>query len=96
MNTGSLISLKIFFMKTPLLFKIFIILPAIFFIDYILMVILGCATCLLGFGEDFYCGPYCFVGKIIILLSALLFIFLIFPDIKNIIKKKEHVATKEE
>jgi hypothetical protein len=82
-------------MKTKFLLKIFIILPAIMFVDYILMVILGCATCLLGFGNDFYCGSYCIFGKIILILSAVLFVFLIFPDIKNITKRDKHVEAQE-
>ena len=74
-------------MKTSIIVKVFVVLPILMFVDYILMVLLGCATCLFGFGSDFYCGPYCFVGKIILSLSAIFFLFLIFADIKEIFKK---------
>lgn len=70
-------------MKTKILFKIFLVLPLILIFDYVLMVLLGCATCLFGFGTDFYCGTYCLIGKVILLLSALFLGFLIFPDIKH-------------
>jgi len=68
--------------------KLFLVLPLIFLFDYVLMVILGCSTCLFGFGKEFYCGPYCIFGKIILALSAAFFIFLIYPDIKIMFKHK--------
>jgi energy-coupling factor transporter transmembrane protein EcfT len=70
-------------MRTKILFKIFLILPLILIVDYVLMVLLGCATCLFGFGNDFYCGTYCLIGKVILLLSAILVIFFIVQDIKH-------------
>lgn len=75
-------------MKAPLFIKIFLILPAILLVDYLFMVLLGCATCLFGFGDEFYCGPFCIVGKLILVLSAIFFGYLIYPDIKTIIKHK--------
>jgi hypothetical protein len=82
-------------MKSSLLLKLFVVLPSILFLDYLLMVLLGCATCLFGFGEDFYCGTYCTMGKIILALSAVLFLFLIFPDIKEIIKNPGNATSNE-
>jgi hypothetical protein len=81
--------------KTSLLLKIGFILPLILFADYLLMVLLGCATCLFGFGDDFYCGPYCLLGKIILGLSGLFFIILISPDIAEMIKLMKNVKTTE-
>jgi hypothetical protein len=82
-------------MKTSLLLKIGFILPLILFVDYVLMVLLGCATCLFGFGDDFYCGPYCLMGKIILGLSGLFFVILISPDIAKMFKPTKNVATTE-
>jgi hypothetical protein len=70
-------------MKTSIILKAFVVLPILMFVDYILMVILGCATCLLGFGNDFYCGSYCIIGKIILGLSSMIFLFIMFPDFKE-------------
>jgi hypothetical protein len=65
-------------------------------IDYILKVVLGCTTCLLGFEKDFYCGTYCIFGKIILGLTPVLFIFIIFPDIKaNFNSKLNGTTTKK-
>lgn len=73
-------------MKALLFIKIFLLLPLILFADYILMAIIGCTTCILGFGEDFFCGTYCIAGKIIIASSVLFFGYLIYPEIKGLIK----------
>jgi len=70
-------------MKALVIFKVFILLPLILFIDYVLMVLIGCSTCLIGLGGDFYCGSYCILGKLILGLSAIFFFLLLLPDIKR-------------
>jgi hypothetical protein len=75
-------------MKTAIMIKVFLVLPLILLFDYVMMVLLGCSTCLFGFGNDFYCGGYCLIGKIILALSALLFVFLIYSDIQKMFKRK--------
>jgi len=82
-------------MKTSIILKVFLVLPLILFIDYILMVIIGCSTSLFGFGDDFYCGSYCLLGKIILALSAIFFGIIIFPDIVEMLKKKKDAAIGE-
>ncbi len=77
-------------MKAALWIKFCIYLPLIFLFDYLVMVLLGCSTCLLGFGDDYYCGKYCIIGKIILVISAAFFLFLVYPDIRNIFKKNGH------
>jgi hypothetical protein len=81
-------------MKTLIILKVFLILPALLFVDYVLMVIIGCATCLLGFGNDFYCGPYCIFGKIILALSAVLYGAIILPDIAKFFKLRKNISTQ--
>jgi hypothetical protein len=71
-------------MKASLLVKLLLVFPVILFADYIIMALLGCAGCLLGFGNGFFCGPYCLVGKAILLLSAVFFGYLIYPDFKHL------------
>ena len=82
-------------MKGSLLFKMVFILPVLIFADYLIMVLLGCATCLFGFGKDFYCGDYCLIGKIILFLSAVFFIYIIYPDVKALINNKKNATTTE-
>jgi hypothetical protein len=77
-------------MRNLFWFKVLLGLPLILLADYVFMVILGCAGCLFKFGNDYYCGPYCFIGKGILLLSAILFIYMILPDIKQLFKHKKN------
>jgi hypothetical protein len=80
-------------MKPSFFFKLFFVLPLILFIDYIIMAILGCTTCLFGLGEEFYCDTFCLAGKIILALSAIFFGYIIYPDIKMVLKSKRHGAS---
>jgi hypothetical protein len=80
-------------MKAPLFIKLFLVLPSILFADYLLMSLLGCATCLFGLGEEFYCGPFCIVGKLILVLSAILFGYICYPDIRKALKSKKNGAS---
>lgn len=80
-------------MKTSIIAKVFLILPLILIADYVFMVVLGCSACQFGLGASFYCGTYCFIGKGILLLSAGLFIYLLYPDLKLLIKHKKNVQT---
>ena len=82
-------------MKASLLIKIFLVLPLILLVDYVLMAILRCTTCLFGFGNEFYCGPFCLIGKIILALSALFFGYLLYPEIRDLIKSRKDVKTPE-
>lgn len=76
-------------MRASILIKIFLVLPLILFADYLLMALLGCSSCLFGFGDEFYCGPFCIAGKIILILSLVFFGYLIYRDIK----KNKHTET---
>jgi len=93
MNVGSLSLYKISTMKASIFLKIFIILPLILFVDYLLMALIGCTTCLFGLGEKFYCGPFCLAGKIILALSAIFFGYLIYPDSQSFFKLKRNGAS---
>jgi hypothetical protein len=95
MNAGSLSLHKTRDMKASLVIKIFFVLPLILFVDYILMAIIGCSTCLFGLGEDFYCGPFCIAGKIILALSVIFFGYLLYPDIKALFKSDKNGEAKQ-
>lgn len=82
-------------MRTSLFIKVFLILPLILFVDYLLMAIIGCTTCLFGFGDEFYCSPYCLAGKIILALSLLIFGYIIYPDIKKLFNINQGGTSKK-
>ena len=77
-------------MKASFFWKLILILPLILFVDYVIMALLGCTTCLFGLGDDYYCNSYCIIGKIILVLSALFFGYLIYPDIKNYLSLRKY------
>jgi hypothetical protein len=59
MNISSLyLPNKVHKMKKTLLLKLVFGLPLVIFVDYLLMAILGCISCLFGFGDDYFCGTY--------------------------------------
>jgi heme A synthase len=93
MNAGSLYLQEITAMRSRLFIKFFLVLPLILLADYILMALLGCTTCLFGLGNEFYCGPFCVAGKIILVLSVIIFGSIIYPDIKKMIKSKKDATT---
>jgi len=77
-----------------LIVKILVGLPVLIFADYLVMVILGCTSCLLGFGDKYYCGAYCLIGKGVLLFSALLFGWYLFPDVKKALLRSAATKTK--
>jgi hypothetical protein len=83
-------------METKILFKLLVVLPLILFADYLIMVLLGCASFLFGAGEDYMCGTYCVIGKIILGISAVFFFSYIFQDVKKIFKNKKYGTSTEE
>ena len=68
--------------------KSLLLIPAIFFVDYIIMIVIGCVTCYLGCATDFYDCTFCNIGKFVLAASLILFIVALIPDIKSLINKK--------
>lgn len=73
-------------MKDIVLKSAFLI-PMILFVDYLIMAIVGCTSCLFGFTNNFYSCTYCIIGKILLVISAVVYVLLIIPDVKSIFKK---------
>lgn len=76
-------------MKAPFIIKLAVYLPLILFLDYLFMLALGCTTCLFGVDSQLGCSTYCIIGKIILASSFIFFLGLIYPDIKEFLKKKK-------
>jgi len=82
-------------MKTQIRFKLLLVLPAVVFVDWLLMVVIGCTTSLFGYGDGFYCGTYCCIGKGILITSTTIFlIYLFYPEIMKIVTHKKHAPTR--
>ncbi len=68
-------------MKDIVLKSLFII-PALFFVDYIIMIAIGCISCYLGSTSEFYECSFCNIGKFVLLASIIALIALLIPDVK--------------
>jgi hypothetical protein len=71
-------------MKTRILIKMILLLSLITFFDFVLMILLGIASSNIGLSDSFFCGPYCFIGKGVLFLSAVLFISLLLFELRKI------------
>jgi len=70
-----------------LILKSAVLLPALIFFDYLVMMILGCTTCLFGFTKNFYDCTYCAIGKFLLAFSLLVFVVVIFKDVKSVLQQ---------
>jgi hypothetical protein len=59
-------------MKT-LLVKLLLIIPALLFLDWVIMVVVGSVSSIFGANDNFFCTIYCDFG-IVLLVSSFLFI----------------------
>lgn len=94
MNVCSLFLIQNQLMKQFVL-KIGLVLPVVCFSCYILMAIVGCVAGFFHCGNDFYCGPFCLIGKIIGGFAVFLFFFSILPDIKAFLNIRKHASSKK-
>jgi len=78
-----------------LIVKILIVLPILVFVNYVLMAIVGCTASGFGCENSFYCGVYCVIGKLFLVLTVIFFFFFIFQDLKNIFNIQKNVPTSE-
>ena len=67
-------------------FKSLVFLPLLFFVDYLVMIIIGCTSSLFSFTDNFYNGAFCTIGKSVLALSLIGYILIIAPDIKSLVK----------
>lgn len=76
-------------MKSNIVLRLSVILAFILIVDYVLMAVLGCASCLFKFDDNFYCGTFCVFGKIILLISAAIYSFIVYSQFKLLSKHKD-------
>ena len=67
-------------------FKSIVFLPLLFFVDYLIMIIIGCASSLFSFADNFYNGTFCTIGKSVLALSFIGYVLIITPDLKSLVK----------
>jgi hypothetical protein len=59
------------------------------------MALIGCVAGMLQCDSDFYCGPFCLIGKILGGVTLFLFFFSILPDIKALLNIQKHASTQK-
>jgi hypothetical protein len=60
----------------PTIIKWILIIPAILFADWIIMITAGCLTSICGAGEKFYCGIYCYFAIGLLIISTIVMLWL--------------------
>ena len=77
---------NLFKMKT-LLVKLLLVVPALFFLDWIIMVIVGTVSSIFGATDNFFCTFYCDFGIALLVIS---FLFVAYLMIKRNFHFKFH------
>jgi len=72
----------------PSVVKMLLIIPVLFFLDWIIMTVLGCTSCFLGARNVFYCTIYYYFGIVLMVLTFLLITYLI---LKPSLHRKIHI-----
>ncbi|SDW79293.1 hypothetical protein SAMN05444411_102185 [Lutibacter oricola] len=75
-----------------ILLKSLVIIPVIAFVDYLIMILVGCTSCLFGFKDNFYECTFCTIGKIVLVASVLTFLVIIFKDTMSLFNNKKQVC----
>jgi len=71
-----------------IMLKSLVIIPIIAFVDYFIMIVVGCTSCLFGSTNNFYECTFCLIGKIVLVTSVLAFMLFLFLEIKMLFKNK--------
>ena len=72
--------------------KSLVILPIIAFLDYVIMIIVGCTGSLIGYTNNFYECTFCTIGKVILTISVLAYVFMLFYDVRMFVKNRKLVG----
>ncbi len=76
-------------MKTLTILKLVVVLPVVFYVDYLLLAIIGCASHMCGAQGCFFCGPYCIFCKLVIGLSLVFVAYIVYPNLFKIFTKRK-------
>ena len=57
-----------------ILIKFGLILTLLVFVDYVIIAIFGCTSCLLGASDQYFCETYCWIVRSIIALSLIVYL----------------------
>ena len=69
-------------MKNLIVKSLFLV-SILIFVDLLLMIIIGCTSCLFCLNENFYTDTYCVIGKIIFSASFVILAGIVFFNCKS-------------
>lgn len=72
--------------------KALVILPIIAFVDYLIMIVVGCTGSYFGFDSNFYECTFCTIGKGVLSISLLAFLFVISLDTISHYRQRNQVC----
>lgn len=70
-----------------ILLKSLVILPIIAFVDYFIMIVVGCTGSFLGFTSNFYEKSFITISKVVLIVSLLAFLYIITIEIISHVRK---------
>jgi len=72
--------------------KSLVIIPLIAFVDYFIMILVGCSSCVFRFSNNFYECTFCKIGKVVLLLSVLAYTLILFFEIRMFFRNKKAIV----
>lgn len=76
-------------MMKSLALKSLFLLSVIAFVDYIIMISVGCIGSIFGFNNYFYECTFCTIGKIVLFISIISMITILYLDYKASFEKEK-------
>lgn len=67
----------------PFACRCLFVLPVILFVDYLILVAIGSASCFFGAGDKYFCNAYCPISLSIIGASLVFFVWIIAKNNKK-------------
>lgn len=72
--------------------KSLVILPLLVFVDFLIMIAVGCTSSLFGLTNYFYECTFCTIGKFVIIISVLAYFSILFFDVRKFFKNRNLVS----
>jgi hypothetical protein len=72
--------------------KSLVILPLIAFVDYIIMIVVGCTSNLIGSTDNFYECTFCAIGKVVLAISVLAYVSMLIFEVKIFSKNRKRLC----
>ncbi len=72
--------------------KSLVILPIIAFVDYIIMIAVGCTCSLFGSTDNFYECTFCTIGKVVLTISVLAYVSMLIFEVRMFVINRKRLC----